>query len=48
MSGMEISCNVISKLCLLPTDPTENFSEIKLKFADLIFAQNVTEMVITK
>ena len=23
MSGMEISCNVISKSCLFPTDPTE-------------------------
>jgi len=48
MSGMKISCNVISKSCLFPTDPTENFSDIKLKFANLIFAQNDTEMVITK
>jgi len=47
MSDMEISCNVISKSCLFPTDPTENFSEINLKFANSIFAQNDTEMVIT-
>ena len=48
MSDMEISCNVISKSCLFPTDPTENFSEIKPKFANSIFAQNDREMVIIK
>ena len=43
MSGMEISCNVISKSCLFPTGPTKVFNEIKLKFANSIFAQNDTE-----
>ena len=45
---MKISCNVISKSCLFSTGPTKNFSEIKLKFANTVFAQNDTEMVITK
>jgi len=40
---MEISCNVISKSCLFPTGPTKVFNEIKLKFANSIFAQNDTE-----
>jgi hypothetical protein len=41
MSDMEISCNVISVSCLFPTGPTEAFSKIKLKFANLIFAQKI-------
>ena len=45
MSDMEISCNMISKSCLFPTSPTENFSEIKTEVCKFnIFAQNVTKM----
>jgi len=40
--------NVISKSCQFSTGPTKNFSEIKSKFENSIFAQNDREMVITK
>ena len=44
---MEISCNVISKSCLFPTDPTENFSEIETEVCKFNICTNDTEMVIT-
>jgi len=41
MSDMKISYNVIFDSCIFLSGPTENFSEIKMKFTNSLFAQMI-------